>query len=84
MLRMDGTLHLDKHEGIPLAADDIHLTGAPVAKVAPQYFHPLSAQPGGSNQLGIFTPIAHRGRSIRTPGAAPFVQLVQTSGDDVP
>ena len=84
VLRMDGALYLDKHEGIGLAADDIHLAGVSVAEVAPQHFRSMSAQPGGCNQLGILAPIMHRGRGIRIPGAAPSVQQVQTSGDDVP
>ena len=84
VLRVDGALHLDKHEGVALSADDIHLAGASVAEVTPQHFRPMSAQPGGSNQFSIFTPVAHRWRRIRIPRAAPFVQQVQTSGDDVP
>lgn len=84
VLRVDSTLHLDKHEGITLSADDIHLAGSPVAKVAPQHPRPMSTQPGGSNQLSILSPVTYRGRGIRIPGAAPSVQQAQTSGDDVP
>ena len=84
VLRMDGALHFDKHEGVALAADDIHLAGVSIAEVSPQYFRSMSAQPGGCNQLGILSPVTHRGRGIRIPGAAPSVQQVQTSGDDVP
>lgn len=84
VLRVDGALHLGKHEGIALAADDIHLAGVSIAEVSPQYFRSMSAQPGGCNQLGILAAVAHRGRGIRIPGAAPSVQQVQTSGDDVP
>lgn len=84
VFRVDGALHLNKYENIALSANDIHLAGVSVAEVVPQYFCPMSAQPGGGNQLGVFTPVAHRGRGIRIPGAAPSVQQVQTSGDDVP
>lgn len=84
VLRVDGALNLNKHEGVALAADDIHLAGVSVAEVSPQHFRSMSAQPGGSNQLGVLSPVTHRGRGIRIPGAAPSVQQVQTSGDDVP
>ena len=84
VLRSDGALHLDEHKGIAIAADDIHLTGAAVAEVVPQYFQTVGAQPGGGYQLGVGSPITGRRRGIRIPRAAPSVQQVQTSGDDVP
>lgn len=75
--------HLDEYQYIALTADDIHLTGISPAEVSPQHAEPLCAQPRCGYQLTVFAYVAACGRGIRSPGAAPSVQQVQTCGDDV-
>lgn len=84
MLRVNGAFHLSKHKSISLSADNINLTGAPAAEISAQDFYSPGAQPGGCHQFSVGAAVANRRRCLRIPGAAPSVQQVQTSGDDVP
>ena len=75
--------HLGEHQGVSLAADDIHLTAGAEAEVAVEDAVAVGAQPGGRHLLAVAADEPARRDGVRVPGAAPFVQQAQTSGDGV-
>ncbi len=75
--------HLAKDECIPLAAHEINLPSITPAKIMAQHAHTMRAHPRCRHQLTVLAHISRIGSGIRIPAAAPSVQQVQTSGDDV-
>ena len=76
-------LYLAGYEGVSLAAHDVDFAASSFTEVAVEHLVAMSPQVGGRYQLTIFSEVGGGGRGVRVPGAAPFVQQVQTSGDGV-
>ena len=78
-----GGFYLAEDEGIAPAAHEVDFAGIAPAEVGAQYTHAMGPHPRGRHKLTVLAYVVGRGAGIRSPGAAPSVQQVQTSGDGV-